>query len=295
MRLGHLGGWDVRKVPLQAVEPREDGVHTLPVPGFATVRTHPFTGAPAALGVVGSGYTPIQNEEHAEFLNHVTDQSGAVFDTAGSLRGGRQIFVPMQLPDSMTVGGTDRVDLNIAALNSHDGSSAFRVLVTRVRVVCANTQAAALSNHVSSISIRHTAGARAAVQAARDVLGLTFEYCEAFQAEAERLLDTAMTEAAFDDLISRVFGSTNADAPARTRKAESQRRRTLTALFADAETQANIRGSAWAGYQAVTEYVDHFAPVRDKYDAATARATRLLTADEPAKIKRTAWAALTPA
>ncbi len=295
MRLGHLGGWDVRKVPLQAVEPRADGVHTLDVPGFATVRTHPFTGVPEALGVVGSGYTPIQNEEHAEFLNHLTDQSGAVFDTAGSLRGGRQIFVTMQLPESMTVGGTDRVDLFIAALNSHDGSSAFRVLVTPVRVVCANTQAAALNNHVSSISIRHTAGAKAAVQAARDVLGLTFAYCGAFQTEAERMLDTAMTDAAFDSLITRVFGAANADAPTRTAKAEAKRRRTLTALFANADTQANIRGSAWAGYQAVTEYVDHFAPVRDKHDSATARATRLLTADEPAKIKRAAWAAFTPA
>lgn len=260
-------------MPLQAVEQREDGVHTLPVPGFATVRTHPFNGAPEALGVVGSSYTPIQNEEHAEFLNHLTDQSGAVFDTAGSLRGGRQIFVTMQLRESMNVGGTDRVDLLIAALNSHDGSSAFRVLVTPVRVVCANTQAAALNNHVSSISIRHTASARAAVQAARDVLGLTFAYCDAFQAEAEQLLETAMTDAAFDGLITRVFGPTDANAPTRTPRAESKRRRTLAALFADSQTQANIRGSAWAGYQAVTEYVDHFAPVRDKNDAATARAT----------------------
>ena len=36
---------------------------------------------------------------------------------------------------SLTVGGTDRVDLNIAALNSHDGTSAFRILVTPVPVV----------------------------------------------------------------------------------------------------------------------------------------------------------------
>jgi len=40
------------------------------------------------------------------------------------------------------------------------------------------------------------------------------------------------------------------------------------------------------------EYVDHFAPVRDKRDAATARATRMLTSDDPAKIKRQAWTAL---
>ena len=137
MTLGHLGGWNVRKVALTATEITENGVSTIDVPGsFATVRTNPFTGEPAALG---SGYHPLQNEEHAEFLNHLADESGAIFDTAGSLRGGRQVFVTMRLPKHLNVGGTDRVDLNIAALNSHDGNSAFRLLVTPVRVVCANT------------------------------------------------------------------------------------------------------------------------------------------------------------
>jgi len=156
MELGHLGGWGVRKVALTAHELTDTGVTSVPAPGFATVRTNPFTGAAEALGVVGAGYVPLQNEEHAEFLNLLADASGAVFDTAGSLRGGRQVFVTMRLPEGMLVGGQDRVEVNIVALNSHDGSSSFRVLVSPVRVVCANTQTAALGNHLSSWSIRHT-------------------------------------------------------------------------------------------------------------------------------------------
>ena len=143
-------------MPLSASEISADGVTSVEVPGYATVRTNPFTGAPEALGVVGAGYRPLQNEEHCDFLNHLADASGAIFDTAGSLRGGRQVFVTMCLPETVLVGGVDELDLNIAALNSHDGNSAFRVLLTPVRVVCANTQAAALRNHVASVSIRHT-------------------------------------------------------------------------------------------------------------------------------------------
>ncbi|HEY5514711.1 MAG TPA: DUF932 domain-containing protein, partial [Pengzhenrongella sp.] len=227
MTLGHLGGWTVRKVALSATEVTADGVTTMDVPGFATVRTNPFTAAPEALGVVGAGYTPLQNEEHAQFLNHLADASGATFDTAGSLRGGRQVFVTMRLPQHLTIGGTDRVDLNIAALNSHDGTSAFRVLVTPVRVVCANTQHAALRDHVSSWSIRHTRNAKAAVQAARDSLGLTFAYVEAFEAEAERLIDTATTDAQFFDLVADLFPTPDADAPTRVRHAHTQRQQTL--------------------------------------------------------------------
>ena len=160
MTLGHRGDWNVRKVPLTASEVTDEGVSLMDVPGYATVRTNPFTQRGEALAVVGSSYTPLQNEEHAEFPNRLADESGAVFDTAGSRRGGRQVFVTMRLPESLNVGGTDRIDLNIAALNSHDGNSAFRLLITPVRVVCANTQAAALPDHVSSISIRHTATPR---------------------------------------------------------------------------------------------------------------------------------------
>ena len=50
----------------------------------------------------------------------------------------------------------------------------------------------------------------------------------------------------------------------------------LTRLFVDADTNANIRGTRWAGYQAVTEYLDHAAPVHGKStaDKAVNRALR---------------------
>lgn len=294
MRLGHLGGWRVRTLPLTVAEVTDGGGKPIEVPGFATVRTNPFSGAPEALGVVGGGYTPLQNEDHAEFLNLLADESGAVFDTAGSLRGGRQVFITMQLPYSLTVGGTDRVDLNIAALNSHDGTSAFRILLTPVRVVCANTQSAALAHHHATISIRHTRNAKAAVQAARDALGLTFTYVEAFETEAERLIATTMADAAFDALIDASFGAVDISEPVskRVRETKRHRRDRLHWLFTEADTQAGIRNTAWAGYQAVTEYVDHYAPVRTRGDQATARASRLLTSDDPDRIKRRAWTAL---
>ena len=167
--------------------------------------------------------------------------------------------------------------------------------MTPVRVVCANTQSAALRDHVSSWSIRHTRNAKAAVQAARDSLGLTFAYVEAFQAEAEQLIDTATTDSQFFDLVADLFPAPAADAPTRVRHTHTQRQQTLAHLWHDADTQSGIRGTAWGAYQAVAEYVDHFAPVRTRHDPAAARAVRLLTTEEPARLKARAWAALSPA
>jgi len=156
MQYARLGGWNVRTMALQTAPVlSDDGVFgALPVPDqFATVRTNPVSGSVDVLGVVGRGYTVIQNEEHADLLNRVVDEGGAHFETAGSLRGGRSVFLSMKLPRTMNVGGIDPVDLYLIALNSHDGTSAFRLLVSPVRVVCANTQpwrCAALSPHFRS-------------------------------------------------------------------------------------------------------------------------------------------------
>ena len=105
-----------------------------------------------------------------------------------------------------------------------------------------------------------------------------------------------MTDAAFDALIAAVFPPPADDAPERTRTSATRRRDTLSHLFHDAPTQRAIAGTAWAGYQAVVEYVDHYAPTRATgQDAATARAVRLLTTDGPTRTKQAAWAHLTPA
>ena len=277
MRHAHLGGWNVRKETVQAVVLDAEGVHTLPVPGrFATVRTNPITGEPEALGVVGDGYVPIQNEEHCELLDALVDESGAHFETAGSLRGGRQVFLSMKLPHTITIGGVDPIHTYLAALNSHDGSLAFRLLVTPVRVVCANTQAAAIRCAKSSFSIHHTSGAHSHIHAAREALGLTFRFMDEFQAEADKMIEQAMTDAEFL-AITRTLWPVAKDASTRTKNNDLRRESTLLKLFTESDSNAVIRGTRWAGYQAVTEYLDHHAPVDANRDADTVRAQRVVS------------------
>ena len=132
----HLSGWNVRKMPLQIkISPEEailtDDGATSPAPiavpdQFGTVRDNPIVpGRIDYLGVVGSKYEPVQNEASCTLLDALTAEGGAVYETAGALRGGRETFVTMKLPTSMTFegrdGSKDRTDWYLAALNSHDG------------------------------------------------------------------------------------------------------------------------------------------------------------------------------
>lgn len=295
-----LSRWNVRKIALQTV----DG---LAVPGqYATVRDNPVerVGKGKAirprqdvLGIVGEAYVPIQNEEHCQILQALCDESGAMFETAGSLRDGRETFVSMRLPDSMLIGGKDRLDLYIAALNSHDGHSNFELLVTPVRVVCANTQAAALANNESRYTFRHTSGAKLAIAEARSALDLTFGYLTEFQAAADAMINTELTVAEFRQVCAGILDANpdleHADKPgARWAKID-----TLTEIFQASETLSDVRGTAWAGYQTITEWLDHLVELPGSEGAALAerRALRTLTSGDVADLKFDAFAEFAPA
>ena len=285
MRYAKLGGWNVRKMALQTVPVIDaDGVlPALEVPDqFATVRTNPVTGGTDVLGVVGAGYHPIQNEAHADLLDTLVDESGAHFETAGSLRGGREVFLSMKLPQSMTIAGLDseQIDLYVVALNSHDGTSAFRFLVSPVRVVCANTQAAAIRSAKSSFSIRHTSGAAANLAQARQALGLTWKYAEAFQAEAEKMIERTVSDEQFTAIIGQVWPT---EATSKRTHAADDRLRELRKLRrASLTISETIRPTAWGAYQAVTEYVDFLAPMRSRTAGQAQRAERAVTGTGPA-------------
>lgn len=271
MSEGHLGGWKVRKAPEFTVA--EDGTR-LVVPGrYAILRNNPFRPQVEVIGSVGEAYHIIQNEEHTALLDALVDESGATFDTAGSLRGGRQVFVTMKMPSHIRVGGVDRVDNYIAAVNSHDGSMKFTIMVTPVRIVCANTLNLAFRNHSNTFTVRHTKGAqRALVGEARKALDLTFSYLEDFQAQAEELINITMTQSRFEEIVYKEFGPSE-DSVGAVRTRTERKVDKMVDLFAEAYTQAGIRETAWAGLNALTEWADHYSPVRGN-DRDTTRHTK---------------------
>jgi len=249
------------------------GIDQIVIPDkFMTYRHHPKTNKPEALGIVGNRYTPVQNAQAFSFLNFIADESGAVFETAGSINNGKKVFMTMKLPQTLQIGGIDPVDLYLMAWNTHDGSSSFQVAVTPIRVVCQNTLTAALGSAKSTYSLRHTPNVSGKIQQAREALGLTFKYVEAFEKQAEALLGQKMTDKEFYLLVEKMIPID--EESDRTRNIAETARGTLNALWV-APTQTNIAGTKWAAYNAFTEYSDWAQPVKSKLDSA--RAVRIVT------------------
>ena len=293
MTTAHLGGWNVHTVPLTATDITENGVTTIPVADhYATVRTHPATGKPDVLGVVGGNYTVVQNEQHCELLNLLVDEAGAHFETAGSLRGGREVFVTMKLPNTLTLAGNDGqdddIELYLAAMSSHDGTTAWRVIVTPVRIVCANTQRLALRDAKATYAIRHTRSASGKIAQARQALGLVWNYCDAFQTAAQNLINQSLELDTFQQIVDKIWPVDPNPGP-RAVTLRDRRNTTLRGLFSEADTQHNVRGTRWAGLQAITEYLDHHTPA----PSDDVRAARVLTSHAVADRKQQAFQLLT--
>ena len=108
------------------------------------------------------------------------------------LRGGRETFVTMKLPQSITLAGTngsDDVELYLAAMSSHDGTAAWRVIVTPVRIVCANTQHMALRRASPATRSGTPAPPRAGSLRPARRWGSCERCCEVFETAAQALIN----------------------------------------------------------------------------------------------------------
>lgn len=298
LEFAQLANWNVRKTPLTTKASvsvgGEDVEFDLDVPRqFATVRDNPETKMPQVISTVGNSYVPIQNEEQVDLLDAILDQGGATVATAGSLFDGRRVFFSMKMPMGMQVAGIDAHDLYLTSFNSHDGDSSFYFAVTPVRVRCMNAQAAALKQAVSSFSIRHTANAKNTISEARRVLELTFKNSEAFELEMEKLMNSTMTTRQFTAFAEKLWTPPAADASRTITTRHGERLDLVKNLFVKSPTLTDFRGTKYAAYNAMTEYLDHFSPVPSTAsNGQEVRALRTVTSDVVRKTKERAFAML---
>jgi phage/plasmid-like protein (TIGR03299 family) len=204
-------------------------------------------------------YTPVQNEEAFGFLDSVVGEGQAIYHTAGSLDGGRRVWILAKLPGEIALRHTDVTEKYLLLMNSHDGSTALRMLFTPVRVVCKNTLNLAMSRAASEgIAIRHTASATSRIEEARRALGLARTYYDEFAAEAARLLASPYSDLQMTLLAERLFPTNENEVSTRIKN----RREQVFNLFEWGKGHAEIRGTAWAALNAVAEFADHNRSVR---------------------------------
>lgn len=273
---GALSRWNIRKTPaFTTVTTREGKQVTIPMPGRNAVIYDKPEGGIGYLGDVGNVHTTMQNEAQIELLDIFVREAGATFETAGLAGGGRRVFITMKLPGGLMIGGVDPVDCYVASINAHDASMKHTLAVTPTRFACMNMLNLLMKDHKWMIQVRHTRAAEATLRReAHELVARTFAYLDAFQETAEQLINTTVTQRRFEEIIANAYGAKEDAAEATVTRAENRIDK-IVELFADANTQAGIRETAWAGLNAIVEYSDHFFPTRGE-ERDVARAERAI-------------------
>lgn len=253
-----------------------------PIEGFERV-VRSDTGA--TLAIPSAEYSIISNAEMGNIVEAIIDEPNMHHDTAGSLAGGRKVWALVKLDEPYQVPGDPSLTFPYGAIvNHHDGKGACQVLRTTVRIVCANTFAAAEADgdrHGARYVFRHTSNWRDRVETARSAVA-------GIRSDAERWREVA-TELALmpvDERQVEVFLSEFIPMPPKGLVSErvannvERARDEYRALLAS-PTCEGIRSSAYGLVEAAGEYLDH---VRGARNTDTLLGRQLLRA-EPLKTK----------
>lgn len=211
------------------------------------------------LGVVTDRYRVIQNEEAFAFTDELLGE-GIRYETAGSLQGGRKVWLLAHLPHEYIIAG-ERISPYLLFSNTHDGSGAIRAAVTPIRVVCNNTLNLALNTAKRSWSTIHTGDIKSKLEEAKNTLFMANAYMDELGREFEHLRSKKLTEKQVMDYIGLLIPLDE--------NGTSQQQRNVIRLqndmkmrYFDAPDLQDVGHNAYRFINAVSDFATHAEPLR---------------------------------
>jgi phage/plasmid-like protein (TIGR03299 family) len=225
------------------------------------------------LGVVGNNYEPLQNKDAFRFFDALVKDKTALYETAGALKGGRQIWLLAKIQGQIDIIKNDPINKYFLLTNSHDGLRAVAGRVTPVRVVCDNTLTAAMGKKVKEeIRIVHRGNVADRLEFAGQLLAKIGAYYDELSEVYRKFAKTSMKEKQMRTYIAealRPYGGVKTEQEAleiaklqeeegMSVRLQTEVNNVLTLVENGRGTDIKgVRGTLWGTYNAITEYVDH--------------------------------------
>lgn len=248
------------------------------------------------MGIVTNDYVVLQNMEAFEIIDAVMAEVGveAKYETAGALRGGKEIFLSALLPNDILIGKGDRQMAYLMLRTGHDGYTALDILPTMVRPVCWNTVTLALRNRrdfggdYTGTTLWHMGDIESKIAAAKAALNLSIKRIDDYVLTGNKLVEVAATDAMVNAFIAliipaigilpagrissailpnpRIQGAFINAVPADMFDRAVIQRDNRVSIFRSvwAEEASKTGANAWALFNAATGYADHAKPYNRK-------------------------------
>ena len=213
----------------------------------------------AVLGIVTDKYQVIQNSEAFDFVDDLFGQ-GVEFETAGSLQGGRISWILAKMPQPYKILGDD-ITPYFLLVNSHDGTSGFKIAITPIRVICKNTLNLALKNAQRMWSGKHTLNLKSRISEAQEIMLHVRHYMGELDRAAEELQAKHLSGKKVMDMLNKILpdetGMTHIQKQNRAKQLEDLKMR-----YFDAPDLKEMGNTAYRYINAVSDFATHAEPTR---------------------------------
>lgn len=230
-------------------------------------------------GVVGPTYKPLQNSESFGFFDPFIEAGEAKYHTAGSLKGGNQVWILASLnKDPIEIAKGDEVEKFLLLSNAHDGTMSVKVGLTPIRVVCANTLALAHNSGESDlIRVKHSQRVRQNVDALRDIINVANQQFEISaeqykflakkkinKKDLQKYVRQVMYPQHYNEKLNEILDISELKEFQRVQVEETENH--IFQMFEKGRGNdiKSIKGTYWAAYNAVNEYLNYSDKTDDK-------------------------------
>ena len=204
------------------------------------------------LDVITDDWHPTQNIEAFEFFNDFVAAGEMEMHTAGSLRGGKIVWALAKTNESFELfKGKDVIDSYLHFTNSHQYGKSIDVRSTSIRVVCANTLTASLSQKSKNmVKVSHRRKFDA--DEVKLALGISKQRLNQYKEVAEYLSKTRYKNEDIVDYFKRVFPLSD------TSEKDMSKNARIAMDVMNTQPGAELgEGSFWQLFNTTTYMVDH--------------------------------------
>jgi len=230
---------------------------------------------------VGEGYEIVQNFEALAIADSLAGEGGMEFHTAGSLFGGRVVYLSGKMPKAVVVRD-DCLDCWFIIRTSHDGTSSVMIFFGTTRPVCQNTLNASVKGARAMIKAQHTKNVRENIErrvtaSVGGILKASDGYWDRYAAVLNKMADATVTDDFVCEVIKAAFPAKDEEkVSTRTKNARADARDICYGGQFGGDMDAIRRGGLLTGYglyQGLTQWVQYKKGTTDrgKRDLSEAR------------------------
>ena len=213
----------------------------------------------SVLGIVSDRYKVIQNADAFKFTDELIGGSDVRYETAGALRGGKQIWLLAKLPERRVAG--DAVEPYLCFSNDHSGNGCLKVCCCPIRAVCANTLNLALSSAKRIWSLRHTVNIlQGRLEEARDCLFRADTYMDGLAEYGDYASRRYLGDDEIRSILDELFPVTEQTTEREKANIDKIKNKYWVCYFAP--DIRKFRGTAWGAINAMSDMVTHSMPHR---------------------------------